>query len=173
MLNLNKPSDAPSNEVCWFCERSMANRRSEIEIPMYGDVQRQAGRVHFKNLYVQAPRCEECNRRHARAASTGFKSRLIIAGVISLGSILGCVVGIKYYHLLPEDSAPWVFLASLALLGVSVFIARGFMLRSLIYRLFDPKGIKPEESAYGHPSVRLMVSQGWRIGNRPGGTVQE
>ncbi|GAA4509303.1 hypothetical protein GCM10023191_070350 [Actinoallomurus oryzae] len=67
-------------DTCWFCRENPAHDPSAYALKMYGDVQRGYGRVRWKNLTINVPRCAMCkNHRFWRNGAVAAGLAILIA----------------------------------------------------------------------------------------------
>ena len=134
--------------TCWFCGKASAENESSVTVMMYGNVQRDRGlfetKVRYQQLPVPVPRCRSCKAAHS------LRKNLGCAGPI-VGLVLAVLIGIATQN-------GWV--------GFIVF-GVCWLFGYLISVLAFPKRVKEESYKKEFRTVKEMLSQGWKIGEKP------
>jgi hypothetical protein len=151
--NINTVKGNLEYATCWFCKQTSADDEAALELKMYGDVTRtptwNGVQVQWRHGTVKVPRCAQCKSAHARAADWA-------GGGCLLGAIIGLGGSIAI-------SIPW--LGVVIVLGVTGAIGSG--IGAGIGSALLSKGIRPVSAQKEFPSVKRLLGQGWKFGEKP------
>jgi len=156
-------------DLCWFCQKGIANSADAANVKMHGNVTRQEGYIRWRKLEISIPRCTACKQAHAK-----------VYGTESIGWLLGFVVSVPIvmgilnalfpsgYHgpvLIPLWVGGWLlYIVPFAIVALPTGYAA-----SAIGRLAFLKGAKSEEEKKKFPAVQSKIIEGWVIGEKPKG----
>ncbi|WP_433179621.1 hypothetical protein [Actinoallomurus sp. CA-150999] len=137
-------------ETCWFCGENPAHDRSAYALKMHGEVQRTYGRIRWKSLTIEVPRCATCKK--------GRKTRSPHPRAIGCG--LAVLVGAVAIALFAGDSP-------IAAAVIGIVIAAVAVLREMGRPgLFTARRFS---TAGKFPQVQEQLAKGWRFGEKPPG----
>ncbi len=146
--------------ICWFCKENSTDDKSALEIKMYGDVIKiptwNEVRVIWRSGKVKVPRCAQCKSVHERE-DRFRKVGGVLGGILGLGSCIAVAA-----DFIAEEM--W-FLKSLVVFILNFFIGKS--IGGAIGIALRPKGVKPESAKMEFPSVKQLLSQGWKLGEEP------
>lgn len=137
-------------DTCWFCGEYPAHDQSAYELKMHGEVERTYGRIRWRKLTIEVPRCATCKK--------GRNSRSRRNGAIGCGlAILIVAVAITFF--IGDSSIAAAFIgiviAVLTVVGemgtLSLFTSRRF------------------RAVQEFPPVEEQLAKGWRFGEKPPG----
>ena len=126
-------------DICWFCKKNKAIAAAELDVSMYGDVQREWGRILYRTLSITIPRCFECRNVHRKSKITVYSSAVFGALIGSFWFPLGTIIG--------------------GLIGWGIGKAIGGSLRQ--------DGIASESSKSNFPPIKELIRLGWKFGEKP------
>lgn len=133
--------------LCHFCRTQASQPGLEHLVPMYGDIQRSYGSVHYKHQSVKVGRCRNCKTLHTKR---GLKGWLYALGCVLEGLLVGYAAG--------GDQGAFVGGGIALIVGVVI-----------IYTFQRPISTATgRKSLSDHPSVKALVGRRWRFGQSPG-----
>jgi hypothetical protein len=151
---------------CWYCKAAPGDPAVGLEIPLYGDVERdyRLGRVTWSTLKVPVPRCHACaaeDREWNRAAGR----RALVAQAVSwLLFVLLLFMGYLIFELQLHPTSAIAFLVFLFL------IVRYWGDWPGGPRRGGPGGTDEAVSLVDYPPLKEKLASGWQVGLRPPGT---
>jgi hypothetical protein len=136
------------DSACNFCGSDASTVSSHCQIPMYGDVQRSWGKVHYRHTKVAVPRCDRCKGFHGQ-------QRLLWWAIVGV-----CVACGVYVASLFEIDRTAFALAIGGLVGI-IFASWIGSIRA------SAKGRLPYGDYRRHPRIKTLRNQGWYFGYKP------
>jgi predicted lipid-binding transport protein (Tim44 family) len=153
-------AEQASLEKCWFCAAGVADEEASAQVRMHKMADKKdlvitlVKDTGWVSTTVHIPRCPKCKAAHDRTETH-----------VQKGALVGLAVG------LPLGVLSFVFvggiLTLIAFVVVSVII--GGMVGWAVGREVAPEGVRDQDLATSHPTVRRMQEVGWKVGNQPAG----
>ncbi len=135
---------------CWFCKTNPPDEKSELEVKMFGDVQRtptyQGTEVTWRHTTIKVPRCKKCKSASSTATFLGCSG-------LAVGVALAILAGVSTQN-------GWV--------GFIIFVVCAIV-GFIIPPLTRPKGIKSEDYKKEFPAIKQLLAKGWNFGEKPSG----
>lgn len=150
---------------CWFCKENEGVIKYECDVPMYGNVTRtwvgNGTRVDWQKTKVHVPRCERCWAVHRRITRLHTRAALLS---LLVGPILLFLIFITIGSF-GEVFDGLTFIGSMFLIIAPIII--GQSMAATLSAISNPKIVQSANIKVKHPLVLKMISQGWRVGERP------
>ena len=126
-------------DICWFCKKNKAIESAKLDVPMYGDVQREWGRVLYHTISVSVPRCLDCKNAHRKSKRAVYISAVFGALIGSFWFPLGTIIG--------------------GLIGWGIGKIIGGSVR--------PESTASESLKAEFPDIMVLLKQDWKFGEEP------
>jgi hypothetical protein len=140
--------------TCWFCGKAISTKREDLNLAMHGNVQTErrftGTNYKWQKLDVPIPRCRKCANAHRTRAQFGCGG--LVTGA-ALGIFLGFVLQEQYHGVV------------VAIVTFGIIAVTGYFLAWATF----PQNVKPESHAENFPHVKQLISQGWKVGEKPQG----
>lgn len=160
--------------LCWYCGKNTPDKHCAYEVKMYGNVTRtpfwEYGRtgthVQWQSGSVQVPRCTSCKAYHD--SNTAASNRITCGGCLT-GLLLGFVAAFLIVSALGSGVGANGFL-----IGLGIFVVINVITGSITLSLDNKRKkatkrpeIRPVNEYSTFPAIQLMLTQGWKVGEKP------
>lgn len=130
--------------TCWFCKQNPAADKAVLEVKMFREVNRipvigEGVVITWRHGSIKVPRCLECKKAHSTK------------GFAIVGAIVGALVGTAIFPIIGTVLGYWI----------------GNLIGKQIDAANMPEGVRPESAKKEFPSVKQLLSEGWKFGERP------
>ena len=135
------------SEICYYCNKEMADPDSVYDQEMYKVIDRKYREVKFLHTTIKIPRCKSCMKIHEHDA-----------GIAGIGCVVFCIAGFVLVLISTGEVGSGIGGA----FGAGVL---GFLITTLLKKIGligKRKGNVAEEATRRFEPVKELLDQGWQ-----------